>query len=375
MRWDVQQHGIVLEAEVRACTIEVYLNGIPLGLCGVGTSTKLARPVHEFLVDGRNELAILVNPGDTPADALQPSTKPKPADGAQPPSTPELDSYQGVEDEPGEAENEVFSESLKEEEEEESEEKDDDARKKEQHKEGDEAPTTLNELTDRDFWIESRAALDGGDDGGKEHMGLAVEPTAVCMARLCKYRVGAMSFDGSGERLIQVAWSAKKELDRLAAAHAPFPRWVRIDRNFGQVFGPLHWQSADPLKLDDATRSGARQFVLQVRQAIEEGQADPVLNASQQRFEEVAQAYAISAKERAAMFRQLLSTQSPKPEWMFETPEDEDFSLRLAAEARLIECTGPDWLPIVRGVKNPETGRFMYPMFIGRAKGRWLIMR
>jgi len=41
----------------------------------------------------------------------------------------------------------------------------------------------------------------------------------------------------------------------------------------------------------------------------------------------------------------------------------------------MIECLGKDWQPIIRGVPDPEEGRFMYPMMIGKLKGDWLIMR
>jgi hypothetical protein len=89
----------------------------------------------------------------------------------------------------------------------------------------------------------------------------------------------------------------------------------------------------------------------------------------------VARAYGISEKDREAMLRQLLARQRDKPEWMFETPEDEDFDFRLVADGRMIECLGPDWEPIIRQVPGSDDGRFMYPMFLGRKNGKWVIMR
>ena len=44
MSVDIKQHGIIVEAETRKCTVEIYLNDIPVGLCGVGGSRKLTRP-------------------------------------------------------------------------------------------------------------------------------------------------------------------------------------------------------------------------------------------------------------------------------------------------------------------------------------------
>jgi len=366
MPLDVKQHGMIIEAEVQSCVVEIFLNGFPVGLCGLGGSRKFSRPVHEFLVDGRNDLAVLVNPGDSPSRALLPSKKSRAAARAQPPPSPLLDAYSGTqEDDASQDEKDIFGEL------------DDgggaDASSKGQVKEGDARPSVLAELVDRDFWLKSEAAVENGDDAGV-HEGLAVDPAAVFVARLSKYKVGAMAFDGTGERIIQVAWRARDELDTLTRARAPYPRWVTSNRNLGPMFGPQHWQEATPLKLDERTKETARQFVLNVRQAIEDGEADPVLAASKQKFTEVAAAYGISAEKRAAMFRQLLTSQADKPNWVFEYPTDDEIDLRLVAGDRLLECVGPDWKPIIRAAPSGED-RFMYPMFIGMAGGKWVIMR
>ncbi len=51
---DLKNFGIALEAETTDCTIEIYLNDIPVGLCGIGGSRALSRPIHEYLLDGEN---------------------------------------------------------------------------------------------------------------------------------------------------------------------------------------------------------------------------------------------------------------------------------------------------------------------------------
>src|SRR3982751_3579289 len=90
---DLKNFGIALEAETTDCTIEIYVNDIPVGLCGLGGSRKLSRPIHEYLLDGENELAVLVNPGDTPASVRQFSRQSRPAFGAQPPPDPAMDAF------------------------------------------------------------------------------------------------------------------------------------------------------------------------------------------------------------------------------------------------------------------------------------------
>lgn len=118
-------------------------------------------------------------------------------------------------------------------------------------------------------------------------------------------------------------------------------------------------------------------MAVQVQEWVEEGAAQSVLDISKQRFVEVSKAYGISENERADLFRQLLSQESQEEYWIFETPEDEEFDLRLCANNRMIECIAKDWRSPVRGVEDPEKGRFVFPMIIGKLPDQdgFLIMR
>jgi hypothetical protein len=297
-------HGIILEAKTRRTVIEIFLNGFPVGLCGQGVSRGFSRPVNEYLVDGENELAILVNPGDSPAEALRPSTRPLPAWGAQPPPDPRTEEF-----------------------------------------------------------VKSTQG-DGPD----------VIPEATVSLML--YRVGAMAGDGSGVPLLTTSWNWKDNPGEPTTPHTHFPRMVTERRNLGPMFGPVRWQSAPALELDEDTETDVQAFVLAIHSLVEEGQAQPILDISRDRYSEVSRAYGLSAAERENIFRRVLAEESPKEYWIFETPEPEDFSLRLCAGSRLIECVATDWLPLVRGVRDPEKGRFLFPMFIGRdTQGEWLILR
>ncbi len=80
---------------------------------------------------------------------------------------------------------------------------------------------------------------------------------------------------------------------------------------------------------------------------------------------------------RKELFQRLLDQESGEEYWVFETPEDEDFDLRLCANNRLIECISKDWQSPVRGIPDPEKGRFVFPMIIGKLEDHdgFLIMR
>ena len=52
---DLNTHAMVVESDVLDCCVELYVNDIPVGLCGIGASRRTAIPIHEFLVDGPND--------------------------------------------------------------------------------------------------------------------------------------------------------------------------------------------------------------------------------------------------------------------------------------------------------------------------------
>ncbi|MFN7939405.1 MAG: hypothetical protein U0R19_39125 [Bryobacteraceae bacterium] len=62
---------VVLETAAEQCSAEIYLNRVPVALVGgAWGKTLMGAAVPEHLIDGENELAILVNPGKTPSQAL-----------------------------------------------------------------------------------------------------------------------------------------------------------------------------------------------------------------------------------------------------------------------------------------------------------------
>lgn len=339
---DLKKFGIVLEAETTDCTIEIYLNDIPVGLCGLGGSRKLSRPIHEFLFDGVNKVGVLVNPGDSPSTAWQFSRKDMPAFGAQPPPDPALDAFVGFRQD--------------------------------------------EERTSREEKAKAKREANGesepeDDESAKE------ESTLAFSVNINMYEVGVVAGADDPETLIELNWNSSEAEEILreknptfplaeenAVGAQLFPLWLTTEGDVGEMFGKPHWLNAKTQTLDEATIDEVIQFVFFIRDLIEEGEVAPILDISTGMYKEVAAAYAISAEERAALFRQLLEQESKKPYWIFETPEDEDFSLRLCANDRLIECLGIDWKPVIRGVPSPE-GRFLYPMLIGKIDDEWLIMR
>ncbi|MEQ8766037.1 MAG: hypothetical protein RL885_19120, partial [Planctomycetota bacterium] len=263
---DISQHGLVIEAEAEDCTVEVVLNGIPLGLAGLGEQPKFHCPIHEYLLDGPNELGLLINPGDSPANWRRPSRKRRPAWYAQPPESPLSRSFSGKGAPPGPP-------------------------------------------ADGSDPVEPPA--DEDPDWGLEHVvwsvrGLAALPSMNARAAIMKYPVDAVVGDGSGVPLVKLHWRAYDEFRSLREEEQPFPKWVSRSEDLGPMFGPVHWTTLDPITLDEETVQSLKDFVLKIRDHIEKGEAAPVLDLSKEKYLEVAKAYGLDREERAAMFEVLL---------------------------------------------------------------------
>ncbi len=332
---DITRYGILVEATCVDCTVEVVLNGIPLGLAGLGVHTEFQCPVHEYLVDGVNELGLVIQPGDSPSQWRAPASKSKPAWNAQPPDSPLTRAFTGgaPPSAPGAG-----------------------------------GPPPVEPPADRD------------PDWGLEHVvwdvtGLAALPTMSASARLARYPVGAVAGTDPADTILEVSWSAYGEFRSLREAEQPFPKWVANSGDLGPLFGFPHWHHFRELTLDEPTLASLRAFVLEVRDEIEAGEAEPVLKRSRAKFQEVSRAYGVDPSERSDIFRKLLSENSGDEDWLFQTPEAEDWSFRLCASNRLVECLARDWTPLVKGIRVPGKGRFMFPMLVGAIDSGWIIAR
>lgn len=194
-------------------------------------------------------------------------------------------------------------------------------------------------------------------------------------ARLARYPVGAVAGSDPADTLLEVKWSAYQEFRTLRASDQPFPKWVANSGDLGPLFGTPHWNQFRELSLDEPTLDSLRSFVLQVRDEIEAGDPEPVLQRSRAKFQEVSRTYGVDPSERADLFRKILRDNADDEDWLFQTPEPEDWSFRLCAGNRLVECVARDWTPLVKGIRVPGKGRFLFPMFVGAIDSGWIIAR
>jgi hypothetical protein len=70
----------LIEAQVKGCVAEFYLNGFALTVCSEDKGLELVQPVNQYIIDGENELAFVVKPGPIPSQAESGPPEPSPAD-------------------------------------------------------------------------------------------------------------------------------------------------------------------------------------------------------------------------------------------------------------------------------------------------------
>lgn len=69
---------LVMRLQVQGCTAEIRVNDFPLGCLGPGTA-GISLPAHEYLLDGANEVTLVIDPGVPGAPA---AAQPRLAEGA-----------------------------------------------------------------------------------------------------------------------------------------------------------------------------------------------------------------------------------------------------------------------------------------------------
>ncbi|OGS19038.1 MAG: hypothetical protein A2219_08235 [Elusimicrobia bacterium RIFOXYA2_FULL_50_26] len=65
----MEKHYLMLSVIVVGVRAEVYVNDIPLGLYDPVKSPSETQPVNQYLVDGKNEVAVVIEPGPTPSQS------------------------------------------------------------------------------------------------------------------------------------------------------------------------------------------------------------------------------------------------------------------------------------------------------------------
>ena len=187
-------------------------------------------------------------------------------------------------------------------------------------------------------------------------------------AALLLPRVGQLASEHSARLLGQLAWASPDgdvyrppvRLSQELDIPVRFPRW--------------RWLDAPVITEVDSLRAPAATFLQDTAISLARGDPEHMVVIAKLRFEEMALAYGRPAADDLARWRarvQLLHAQKAlRP----ELPTPESLQLRLVADGRLLECLGPDGLPVLRCAR-PDGSRVYWPMRLAAVERRFYPLR
>ena len=181
-------------------------------------------------------------------------------------------------------------------------------------------------------------------------------------------RVGSPAHPASARTVAQLDWAppADTVYEAPASVHQAvdlpiaFPRW--------------RWLDAPVIDDAPALAKDAAAYLLDIALGLARGNAEPLIQASRLRLEELAQAYQRPLADDVARLRdqiaQLHAGQALKP----ALPAAGQLLLRPVAGGRLLECLTPEGLPLLR---SPVAGggSACWPLRLAAVDGRFYVLR
>ena len=190
---------------------------------------------------------------------------------------------------------------------------------------------------------------------------------ASARARLVRFNVGDFADDESGETLLETKWIGGQPAEL-------YPAVIEAAGEVESDFGDWSWQNSDFLALPRDGRP-ATEIIRVVHKAFREGQPQPILDLARVFLEEENRALpAYKEGELAEGLSKNISENAGRDNWVADLNETK-FDLRLCADNHLIECVDADWQPLVRTTPQANGDEYPFPMFLGRRRGEWLILR
>lgn len=199
--------------------------------------------------------------------------------------------------------------------------------------------------------------------------GRQVRTTADAFARvrLVRFQVGMFADADGGETLGEIRWQGTDTNDDFPKI---LERRLRIDSDFGD----WSWLHAERLTGSDDLRQ-AVEVVHFVQRAFRDGRAHPILRLARVFLSEETRSLPVYQEgELAKGLAESIAGNAGRENWV-EDLRNESFDLRLCADDRLVECVDSDWRPLVRTKPQPSGDEYPFPMFLGRIRNEWLILR
>lgn len=214
---------------------------------------------------------------------------------------------------------------------------------------------------------QARDPAPGAAQGGLRLLG---QP-ARARARLMLPRLGQPGHEAHARTLaeVQIELDGSPETEqaetcfeeRTVPVPAHWPRW--------------RWLELPPIPSVEEVRPLISRFVRLVGTALAQGDVDGLLQASQLRLEDVAQAYGQSTADLAQRWRQRLVQMQQQGNLRLTLPHGHGLVLRPCGGGRLVQCEGEDGLPVLRSLPDAEGHRVFWPLRVAVLRGHCHVMR
>ncbi len=154
------------------------------------------------------------------------------------------------------------------------------------------------------------------------------------------------------------------------------PHETRESVELEHPWGRWSWEGAPVLDVDEPELwAEVSKFVEDLRDAIDRGRLEPLLDASQIKFDEVAPAYGLTPEDARARLGAAWPEITKAGGWRLASFDDTDLELRSCCEGRVIEPRTVYGEPVLRQAQRLEQQRWLLPIYIARIDGQLRIVR
>jgi len=186
--------------------------------------------------------------------------------------------------------------------------------------------------------------------------------------RLLLPRVGSVAHPASARTLAQLDWAPAEgqvytrplRLRERAELPINFPRW--------------RWLDAPVIEEQAGLRPELAAYLLELALGLRRGDAEPLIQASRLRLEELALAYQRELSVDVQRLRQHIQQLHAAQPLLPELPAAAQMLLRPVAGGRLLECLRADGTPLLQS-PTAGGGRMAWPLRVARVEGKFYVLR
>lgn len=196
---------------------------------------------------------------------------------------------------------------------------------------------------------------------------LADGQRAACL-RLLLPRLAGVAHPGSARGLAQLDWAP--------AADAVVELPAQVSGTVNLPIAMPRWRWLDAPVIDDTPDllPMVAKWLLEIALGLARGNAEPLVQASRLRLEELAQAYGRQLSHDVAALRQQVQQLHAAQPLQPLLPSVDNLLLRRVADGRLIECLGRDGLPFLRSA-TAGGGSVAWPVRLAMVEGQAYVLR